>query len=392
MAELIANNIRVGIACGGTGGHLFPGLALAERFHERGARVVVFVSGKSVDATGLAEYPWLKSVELPGVGFSMRQLPMFLVGLVQGYRVASRVIRDERLDAVIGMGGYVSVPPVLAAKRHGLRTFIHESNAIPGRANRLLAGMVDRVFLGMGPALGRIRAEKVTVVGTPVRSGFVRLGCTAAECRMRLGLAPDRDVLLVMGGSQGARALNGLMLESLNLIARRLPELQIVHLTGSADYARVVAGYAGSGIRHVVLDFSHEMPVILRASTLALARAGASSLAEFAAADLPAVLVPYPYAVDDHQRLNAEFFVRAGGAVLLPEAEAVPERLVALLVELLSDRGRLDGMRLAMGRLNVAGAADRMVDLISQVTCPEAYAAMVRSGSDTVTSGSMAPS
>jgi UDP-N-acetylglucosamine--N-acetylmuramyl-(pentapeptide) pyrophosphoryl-undecaprenol N-acetylglucosamine transferase len=258
------------------------------------------------------------------------------------------------------MGGFTSAPPILAARRAGARTFLHESNSIPGRANRWLSRVVQRAFVGFPAARGRLRNRNVTITGTPVRACFqVR---EAAACRLRLGLDPARPVLLVMGGSQGASGINELMLQALPLLAARAPELQWLHLTGPSDTQKASEAYAALKLQAVVRPFFAEMDLALGAATAAVCRAGASSLAEIAAMRVPAVLVPYPAAMDNHQFYNARAFEASGAARLLEQKSATPETLAQLLLDLIEKPAVHERMRHALAQWHTPRAAEQIAE------------------------------
>jgi UDP-N-acetylglucosamine--N-acetylmuramyl-(pentapeptide) pyrophosphoryl-undecaprenol N-acetylglucosamine transferase len=215
---------------------------------------------------------------------------------------------------------------VLAGRWNRAQIFLHEANAVPGRANRWLARLADAVFITFPESAARLRLGWVELTGMPVRPEFVP--GDAAGARESLGLDPDRDVLLVMGGSQGARAINDVVTQSLDALLSRHPGLQFIHLTGTKDFDTVAARHAQSSTKAFVKPFHHDMATVFRAATLAVSRAGASSIAECAAMRLPSVLIPYPHAADDHQRLNAGSLASAGGAEVIDSAEFSTPRLL----------------------------------------------------------------
>lgn len=355
--------VTVGIACGGTGGHLFPGLAVASEVAAKGARVVLFVSPKEVDQQGVAGVRDRYAVEvLPSVAFSPRRLPSFLMGVVGGYRRVVRAFASTRPSVVLAMGGFTALPPVLAAKRLGARVVLHESNAIPGRANRWLAPLSDLACAGMTETALRWKARRVCVTGTPVRSEVRSAECLAA--RQSLGLAADRPVLLVTGGSQGASGVNRLFLASLPDLARLHPELQFIHLTGEHGFREVSDTYRRLGIPALIWPFSPRMDQVLAASSLVVSRSGASSLSELAARRLPSVLIPYPIAADDHQRANASVFVQAGAARSLDQVSASGADLTAMLCELLESEPTRTAMAGALAQLDRPKAASEIARLM----------------------------
>jgi len=352
--------LRIAIACGGTGGHLFPGLAVANQLVGRGCAVTLLVSPKEVDQQAVREAANVEIVTLPAVGLTRGGEIAFVRGFSRAYRTAKRLFESRRPQAALAMGGFTSAAPVLAARRMRARTFLHESNSIPGRANRWLSWMVNRAFIGFPSAAGRLRARKVIVTGTPVRSEF--RAADARACRTALGLDPERPVLLVMGGSQGARGINELVARSLPLIADRAPSLQWLHLAGPNDAARIARTYADLHVQAVVHAFFHRMELALGAATATISRAGASSLAEIAAMRLPSVLVPYPAATDNHQFHNARAMEACGAARLLEQSTATPETLANLLWDLIEKPAVREQMQNALAQWHAPGAAERIAE------------------------------
>jgi UDP-N-acetylglucosamine--N-acetylmuramyl-(pentapeptide) pyrophosphoryl-undecaprenol N-acetylglucosamine transferase len=382
----------IAIACGGTGGHLFPGLAVAGQLKRRGCDVALLISPKDVDQQavksalerrsplwrelgavpnptcppGVQPGEYQRAVPeagapfevftLPAVGLQNRNYFSFAGSFVKSWFCARRIFRRRKPQAVLAMGGFTSVPPIFVAKELGVKTFLHESNTIPGRANRMLARFVDQAFVGFPEAAARLKARTVTPTGTPVRPQFqVR---NAAECRVALGLDADRPVILVVGGSQGASGLNNLVLSALPLLAQK--NWQWLHLTGAHDFEKVKSAYAAVGLRASVKPFLAEMELALAAATAAVSRAGASSLAEIAALRLPALLVPFPAAADNHQFFNARSYASSGAARLLEQKESTPNRVAALLVELVEDASARAKMDAALALWYTPEAAEQI--------------------------------
>lgn len=353
---------RVAIACGGTGGHLFPGLAVAELLTRSGFGVQLMISAKEVDRRCVAGNDAISTLTLPAVGLQRGNIVAFLAGLWRSWRIARAEFRQRAPAAVLAMGGFTSVGPALAGKRAGVPVFLHESNSIPGRANRLLARWVDHVFLGFAGARRQLRNPHVSVVGTPVRAGIRLSNCTnSAAASASLGFDSHRPVLLVMGGSQGAKAINDLLVSALPLLKSKLPDLQYLHLAGTRDSESVNTAYSVHGITAVVRPFFGEMAEALNAATLAVSRAGASSLAEFAAARLPAILIPYPSAADNHQWFNAKALADSGAARLLEQRQATPEKLVVAIEEIVRGTEPRDSIRSALAPWDHPDAAQRIV-------------------------------
>ena len=352
----------IAVACGGTGGHFFPGLALAEELSVRGCEVLLLVSPKEIDQQVGASAVGMSIATLPAVAWKRGETRKFFGGLRGAWRKSRELFRERRPAAVISMGGFTGVAPVFAAWRGGSATFLHEANSIPGRANRWLAHLVQEAFVFFPEAAGRLSHPQVRVTGMPVRLQF-QPG-DPEPCRAALGLHPRRPVLLVTGGSQGATPLNEAMLAALPELRELEPDLQYLHLTGPADVERVRSAYAGSGARAIVRPFLTEMELALGAAAVVLGRAGASSLAELAAMRIPAVLVPYPAAADNHQYYNARAFADSGAARLLEQRDAQPARLIQEIRGLLRDETRLHGMRTALRQWFFADAAQAMADQI----------------------------
>ncbi|MGA2864751.1 MAG: UDP-N-acetylglucosamine--N-acetylmuramyl-(pentapeptide) pyrophosphoryl-undecaprenol N-acetylglucosamine transferase [Verrucomicrobiota bacterium] len=364
--------LRIAIACGGTGGHLFPGLAVAEQLRQCGGAVTLLISPKEVDQQAVSSAHDLAIVTLPGVGLTRGGQIAFLRGFARSYRAAKAAFKLRPPHAALAMGGFTSAPPLLAAKRLGARIFLHESNSVPGRANRWLSWFVHRAFVSFPSAGQGLRTGSVTVTGTPVRSGFQPR--EAAACCAALGLDPARPVLLVMGGSQGASGINSLVIKTLPLLAKRSPHWQWFHLTGSAEVETVKGAYAAAGVFALVHPFFAAMELALGAATAALSRAGGSSLAELAAMRLPSVLVPYPAATDDHQLHNARALEATGAARLLEQNSATPETLARLLGDLVENPGVRVPMQQALAQWHRPRAARQIAETILQTIAARTFA------------------
>ena len=355
-------------AGGGTGGHVFPGIAVAEALRRRCPRArVTFVgtrrpidrrcvpaAGFDLVATGvqpLPSRPW--------------RLPRFAGAFGAAAATARKLIRRRRPRSVLGLGGYASVPPVWAARRAGVPVAMLNIDRVPGKANKMLARMADRIWL-QWPESARFfehSRRRLAVTGCPIRRQIYQEDRAAA--RAHLGLSARRRVLLVTGASQGARSINLAVLALLDRLEALTDRWQIIHVTGTLDFDRVSAAYAGRRITHVVVDFADRMGWLYAVADVVIGRAGASSLAEFAATHLPAVLMPYPYHGDHHQRLNAEMLARRGAAVIVDD-QVDPQRnaprLWAALGPLLTEPARLERMAAAARAMGTRDAADRIAE------------------------------
>lgn len=363
---------RAVIACGGTGGHLFPGLAVAEALKERGHEVLLFVSEKEIDATALKSHPEFRAEKLPSIGMpTMMVSPAFVRFLRRSWESLSlcrSIYRRYQPSVVLGMGGFTSSAPILAARMAGLPAFIHESNAIPGRANRLAAKFATGVFLGFDEAAGRIPSASHTITGTPVRRNL-GTPLDPAEARRIFSLDPSRRTLLVTGGSQGAAGVNQLLFRTAPALAKS--GIQIIHFTGDRDDRLAAANYLREEIPHYVAPFYHRMEEAYSAADVIVSRAGASSLSEISAFGLPSVLIPYPHATDDHQTANARIYVKAGAAELVTESEANPETFAALIANLLDDTVRRERMAAAARSIAPPNAAANVADALEKAVLEE---------------------
>jgi UDP-N-acetylglucosamine--N-acetylmuramyl-(pentapeptide) pyrophosphoryl-undecaprenol N-acetylglucosamine transferase len=346
-------------AGGGTAGHLFPGLAVAEylRQHAPKLRVTFAGTGKAFELRHVAAAGF-EYLELSCQPFPRRanEALRFLSGNISGYYEAKRFLRDQNVDLVVGLGGYASVPTARAAAGLKIPCVLLEQNAVPGRATRWLApaaSLVCSAFEGLRPHL---RAKcRVRVTGNPIRRAFTEHARAGDPIEAPAG----RRKLVVLGGSGGAQTLNEHVPLALYKARAALGGWQVVHQTGTRDVARTSQLYAKLGIRASVVPFIENMPLALRSSQLAVSRAGGTTLAELAASGLPAILLPYPNATHDHQRKNADWFAENGAATTLDEREL---------------EGRLDN-HLATTIADLAGAPRvrwRMAQAMTRLARPEA--------------------
>ncbi|MFL6583125.1 MAG: undecaprenyldiphospho-muramoylpentapeptide beta-N-acetylglucosaminyltransferase [Chthoniobacterales bacterium] len=357
------------IACGGTGGHLFPGLAVAEVLRERGHEVMLFISEKEIDTLAVSNRSEFRVERLPSIGLPSPFSPAilgFTRRFVESLSRCRKIYQAFKPHVVLGMGGFTSTAPVLAGRMRGIPTFVHESNAIPGKANRLTARMVRAVLLGFKECAQFFPAVRTEFTGTPIRRALTQID--QATARERFGLRTDSTTLLVMGGSQGASGINQAMLKSLPFL--RETAVQIIHLCGTRDEKVVRDAYAREQFPAFVAPFYHAMEEAYSAADLAIARSGAASLSELAVFSLPSILIPFPYAADDHQTRNAEIFTGREAAVLLKESEIVDDVLARLIRNLLGDRPRLERMGQKTRALAPQDAAALVVETMERYSGP----------------------
>ena len=360
------------IACGGTGGHLFPGIAVAEVLQNRGHEVMLLVSEKDIDAVALSGRTNFRVEKLPTVGLPSPFSPAlfgFTRRFVESLSLCRSIYRKFNPHAVLGMGGFTSTAPVLAGRFRGIATFIHESNAVPGKANRWTARLVNTVLLGFQECAPFFPKTRTEITGTPVRTELVPLD--RADSRRKLGLQEDLATLLVMGGSQGASGINQALIKALPFL-QGMP-LQVIHLSGRRDERLVTDNYRRENVPAYIGAFHHQMEEVYSAADLAVARAGAASLAEFAAFSLPGILIPFPYATDDHQTRNAEIYAHADAAVLLKQSDVSGELLAHNIRELMENPQRLQQMAANCARLAPNDAAGRVANTIEKYTTHEAH-------------------
>lgn len=361
--------MRVLFTGGGTGGHVYPALAVADQLKARGVDPAQLawvgrpasIEEQLVTLYGMAYRP-ISSGALRGR--SPWQGVKSVVHLLRGVGEGRRLIRELRPDAVFSTGGYVTAPLTLAAWMQRVPVTIYLPDMEPGLAVRFLARFAARVCVSFDSVSAFFDQRKVLVTGYPVRYGLVTADREAA--RVRLGLDGSK-ALLVLGGSSGAHSINQAVSRHL---ATLLEVTQIVHVSGAADLDELREQRAALSVqqasRYHLYGYLHEEMIdALVAADLVVARAGASTLAEFPAARLPAILVPYPYA-GEHQRVNAEYLTQRGGAVVVNDAD-LDARLLGKVRALLSDEPRLAGMAAAMGSLSVPDAADRLAECLLDV-------------------------
>jgi UDP-N-acetylglucosamine--N-acetylmuramyl-(pentapeptide) pyrophosphoryl-undecaprenol N-acetylglucosamine transferase len=355
------------IACGGTGGHLFPGIAVAEVLRERGHDVLLFVSEKEIDSLALSTRSQFRFEKLPTVGFPSLYSPAifgFIRRFAESLSLCRSIYQRFKPQVVLGMGGFTSTAPILAGRLRGISTLVHESNAIPGKANRLAGRVVGAVLLGFKDAAQFFPKVRTEITGTPIRTELKQLDRQAA--RQKLGLEPNVTTMLVMGGSQGASGINQAIIKSLPLI--RTAALQVIHLSGTRDERLVADNYRREQIHAVVAAFHHHMEEVYSAADFAVARSGAASLAELAFFGLPSILIPFPYAADDHQTRNAEIFSRAGAAFVLKESELTPESLSQKIREMTDHPEQIRRMSEESASLAPRDAAQRVAITMEKFT------------------------
>ena len=350
--------MKVIIAGGGTGGHLFPGIAVGREIQRRDARSEVLFVGAEQG---------IESKIIPKEGFPLRTLPLGgikgvgwtrrlrnLMAMLRGLFTARNILREFKPDAVIGVGGYASFPMLGAAILGGYPRVIMEQNAIPGLANRTVGRWVDFAAVS-DPRTQAYFGTRAVVTGNPIRPEFKSI--RRKEHR-------EPYTILVFGGSQGAQSINRAVIEALESLSDWKDRLRFVHQTGERQVEEVKRAYAATGFDADVRVFFNDFHQQYAAADLIVSRSGATTVAEIKAAGRAAILIPFPFATDDHQTKNAQAMAEEGAAVLIPNVELNGERLARTVRELLTDPKRLKEIESNAHRIAVLDAEKRIVDLV----------------------------
>ena len=347
--------MRVIFAGGGTGGHLFPGLAVARELQQRDAMTeILFVgTGQGIEARVLPREGFrLETIPVRGLkGRGARGLLDAAWGIPAGLLRSLTVIRNFRPDVIIGLGGYASGPVLLAGKLRGLPCAIMEQNLRPGFTNKFLARFVDRVFTSYRESSAYFSGRQVLETGNPVR--WRKLAAVKPS---------EKFVLLIFGGSAGAHRINLAVVDALHRLTDLASGLQVIHQTGQADFAAIKAAYDSLPFEAEVLPFIEKMDAAYASADLVLCRAGATTVAELTAFGKAAILVPYPYAIYDHQRWNGQALQDQGAAEMILDQELSGDLLAGRIQALASDRQRIERMAAAARRMGRPEAAARIVD------------------------------
>ncbi len=360
------------IACGGTGGHLFPGVAVAHELKKQGHNAILLLSEKAIDAKAASKYAEFKSLTLPVMAkpktLSLAMV-VFLWKLLISIIGALKIIKKYDIDGVLAMGGFSSLAPVIAGKLKGRGTWVHDSNAIPGKANLLNAKFCQHIFLGFeeaGKYFKLKQGQKISVVGTPIRQELLA-NKDQQQARVDLGLDADKLTILVTGGSQGAASLNTKVLEAAAQLEKLGQEIQWIHLAGmnySQSVAQQVEVLGINSNTYKIIDFCEDMLSVYAASDLVISRSGASAMNELSALAKPCLLVPYPYAADDHQAKNAQIFASKKAAVMCLEADLSSKTIQAWIEERQTMPLLIEQEKLSLQQLFISEAEKTMVNYI----------------------------
>ncbi len=352
------SNATVVIAAGGTGGHVFPALAVAKVLRERDIPVVWVGSEAGLEHRLVPEHGFLlKQIKVsPLRGGGWLRKPIGLLNLVKAVVSSLKIVRAEKASTVLGMGGYVSGPVCLAAKMSGCQMVVHEQNAVPGFTNRVLKSFANKVLEAMPNTF--INDKKVICTGNPIRKELLAVD----EPPVRYSNREGRLRILVVGGSQGARALNQQVPGALALVE---DAMDVIHQCGSSWYEETQSNYGDSIHKCDVREFIDDMAEVYSWADVIICRSGAMTVAEIAAVGLASILVPYPAAVDDHQTANGAFLVKAGAAVMINESDLSAESLAAQLQSF--DREKLTSMAVNARAVSKRDATDRVIAELVEV-------------------------
>lgn len=366
--------MRIIVSGGGTGGHIYPAITLINEIKRREPEAEFLYVGTS---TGLeADIIPKENIPFSTVdiqGFERHLTPVNLWRAAKagiGTLEAMNIVRKFSPDVAVGTGGYVCGPILLASSLLGIPTLIQEQNAVAGITNKLLGKFATRVAAGTAEAAKSFPAAKTVYTGNPIRHEVME--ATREQGLKELGLKPGRLTVLVSGGSRGARSLNNAMIEVIDKYAGN-DRVQILHVTGSLGYEDVISKLESRGIDHEnfsnisVAPYLYNMPMALAAADLAIFRAGAIGIAELTARGIPAILVPYPYAAENHQEHNALAVVKAGGGRMILDRDLTGARLMEVMEELLSDEKKLKQMAKASRRLGKPRAAKDIADIVMSI-------------------------
>lgn len=335
------------VACGGTGGHLSPGIAVAEELIQHGHKCILIISNKEIDKTLAKNYPQISFLRFPGIAFSKKPHLWIrcMIEVIKNFCKSLKLIRSISADAVIGFGGFTNVGIILAATCLRKPCFLHEANRIIGKANRLLSTFATRFYLPEGALLKNIFPVHLSYLGFPLRKEIIKID--KKEARKHLHLPQHQSLVLVTGGSQGAQALNQWCVDHCELL--NAYGINVICLTGlKQTQSRNL--YLDSNAHVQFLPFSNDMNILYSAADLVICRAGAGTIAEIIRCETPAILVPYPHAADNHQYVNASFFTQQSGCLMVEQSKL--HTLFDEILQLLNNPSMLNHISCNLRQLN----------------------------------------
>lgn len=357
--------MKIIIAGGGTGGHLFPGIAIAREFQKRDPRIKILFVGtrKGIEFKVLPkEKLELKTILSSGLKGRLSWRILIALGEIPIALLQSLwILIDFRPKLVLGVGGYVTGPFVLMAWLLRIPTAIQEQNSMPGMTNRILGRIVDKIFISFENSKKYFPERKVKVTGNPIREEYYEDKAKTKESRFNV---------FIFGGSRGASSINSAMAEALDFLSEDKDSLHFIHQTGEEQFQTVQTRYRSKNISAEVSPFIFNMADVYRMSNLVICRAGASTIAELTACGRAAILVPYPFAANNHQQLNAEYLVEQGAAVMVKDSELSGKKLAELIKELMHQPNQLSEMEKASARMAKKDAGKKVVDHCYELVYP----------------------
>lgn len=356
--------MKILVAAGGTGGHITPGIAIANRLKEEGHQII-FVGterGMEVDLIPKAGFD-IKYIHAQGIrrGNVLKNIKTF-TELIKGIDNVKKIIKEENIDLVIGTGGYVTAPAMIAALKCKVPTLIHESNALPGKTTKWLSGKVDRVAVGFEAALKQLpKAKHGVYTGNPTK---LKDSFTKAESKDKIN--STKPLLLVFGGSQGAKKINETMVEFIN--TTQIEDFELIYATGPKHYDEIISQIKVQNPNVKIEKYIYNMEEIMTASDLAVCRSGALTVTELGIVGLPAILIPFPYAAENHQYYNAKTIEDNKAGIIIEEKDLTCELLKQKINEILKDKEKLNAMAQKAKRPEMKGAMDNIMKEINEIT------------------------
>ncbi|MDD5131320.1 MAG: undecaprenyldiphospho-muramoylpentapeptide beta-N-acetylglucosaminyltransferase [bacterium] len=354
--------MRVLIVAGGTGGHLYPGISVANKLREQGQQVLIVIRDKDLEKEIVSRYQ-LAFATIAGVGLkkSISGLIKFSINFIKGLGQARNILASFRPDVILAMGNYLSLPVALAGRQNNIPVVLHEQNCLPGKATRFLAKKAVKICLSFKESIAYLAKfkSKAIVTGNPLRPEMIAARVSAEN-------KPLKNIL-IFGGSQGAHSINMAMINALDRLAAVRSHISITHLTGTKDLSLVEDSYRERNFDVLLSSYLHDMQEAYAKASLVIARAGAATLSELAFLGLPSILIPYPFAAEDHQRINAEVLVRAGAARMILDQDLNGAILANNIIEIIQNETVMEHMSAAARKLAQPQAAENIVKVISEI-------------------------
>jgi len=352
---------KYSISCGGTGGHVFPGMATGLALQKRGHDVALWLSGKAIEsATRQAWSGQVIDIESTKISFHPLRLPTTVITVIRAYRASIKALRAQKPAALLAMGSYSSLGPVLAARRLNIPVILHEANVIPGKAVSVLSRFASAVAITFPETRHYLKHPNIHVTGLPLRKEMEKAALVQTE-------PPAIFTVLTMGGSQGAQRLNEMVPLALGQLRKEGIVVAAIHLAGESAKPYVEEAYRQAGVPATVYGFCSDMVSAYRQTSLAISRSGANSCLELALFGIPAILIPLPSSARDHQKANAKAMMAAGAATMLEQGALTPDLLAESLRTVIARPQELTGMSAKARARSAAGADESLADLIVKV-------------------------